>query len=686
MDLEPTESEVSAALNAGWSRIAGPLVILLAAAVATAPQFVRGNTCGHDFDIHLVSWFDCLSSWRHGILYPQWTQSANYGAGEPRFIFYPPLTWMLGGALGAVLPWRLAPMALTFLLLAATGLATRALARQALSDGAATLAGCAAIFSGYALFTAYERSAFGEMAAFWIPLLLLLAMRERAAGGGLWRQALDGSAAWLAVVLAGAWLSNAPLGVMSSYLLAAVALLLALLRRSWAPLLRAAVGAALGLGLAACYLAPAAYEQRWVDIHQATDDPGLMIENSFLFGHATAPGMELHNAELTRASWIAVVMIGVALLGMLVAWRRGTLPGDRSLWIPLAVIPAAVLVLLLPFSLPVWNLLPKLRFLQFPWRWLVVVEAPMAVFFAAAIWPRADRTGPSELNTESNTKRIPSEAEQPAEKLIGSGKKCQGTTSVVPQVQQNESGALAPEAHFSALESRTEPSSPTCCEELPASKRRARQRLWVSAACAAVFLASTAVAAFYFFQPCDDEDAVAPMVQVDQSGAGFEGVYEYEPIGADNGMVATGLPDACLVSNPQLPLGITDTPGANPDWWVEQNSCQATYAAQPPETQGNPEHLHISAVTPHAGAMILRLRTYPAWRITVNGQPARSLDRDDGLTAVPVPQGHVEVNADWTETADVKAGRWLTLLSLVLVAGLGFWERRRPAATRSHLS
>jgi len=46
----------------------------------------------------------------------------------------------------------------------------------------------------------------------------------------------------------------------------------------------------------------------------------------------------------------------------------------------------------------------------------------------------------------------------------------------------------------------------------------------------------------------------------------------------------------------------------------------------------------------------------------------------------------VEVNAEWTETADVKAGRWLTLLSLVLVAGLGFWERRRPAATRAHLS
>ena len=32
------------------------------------------------------------------------------------------------------------------------------------------------------------------------------------------------------------------------------------------------------------------------------------------------------------------------------------------------------------------DILPKLRFLQFPWRWLVVVEAPLGIFFAAAIW------------------------------------------------------------------------------------------------------------------------------------------------------------------------------------------------------------------------------------------------------------------------------------------------------------
>ena len=586
-----------------WARYAGPAVILLAASVAIAPQLLRGNSCGHDFDIHLVSWFDCVNSWRHGILYPQWTPSANYGAGEPRFIFYPPLTWMLGAALGLALPWALAPIALTFLLLAATGLATRALARQMLADAPATLAGCAALFSSYALFTAYERTAFGEMAAFWIPLLLLLVLRDRNASASTWRRAFDGSAALLALVLAGAWLSNAPLGVMASYLLAGVALVIALCDRSWTAIVRAATATIGGLGIAAFYLVPAAYEQRWVDIHQATDDPGLKIENSFLFGHPADPALALHNAELLRVSWIAVGMVGIALVGWYIARRRGALIAANRWWMPLVLIPLTVLLLQLPVSLPLWNVLPKLRFLQFPWRWLVVLEAPLGIFFAAAVWPRA---------TAYRTARVV-----------------------------------------------------------------------VATASTVLFLGSTAIAASTYFQPCDDEDAVAPMVSVYRSGAGFDGVYEYEPIGADNGVVATGLPDACLVADPQTKLGILDTPGANPDWWVEQNSCEAVFSASPKEAEANPEHLHFSATMPHAGALILRLRTYPAWRITVNGTPATQLaEREDGLMVVAVPQDRVELNADWTTTPDVRAGRWLTLLALVLLASLWVFERRNKPARR----
>jgi hypothetical protein len=580
----------------------------LAAFVALAPQLLRGNSCGHDFDFHLLSWLDVQQSWRNGLFYPHWASSANFGAGEPRFVFYPPLTWLLGAALGLALPWQFVPMVLTFLLLAGTGLATRALARQALPDGAATLAGCAALFSGYALFTAYERSAFGELSGgLWIPLVLLLILRDRHSSGPTVRRALDGSALPLALVMAGVWLSNVPLGVMASYLLAMVALAAALLKKSWAPVLRAALGAALGIGIAALYLVPAIVEQRWVDIRQAIDDPGLLIENSWIFARHANPLLELHDVELHRVSLIAVGMIAVALIGVLVSWLRRSLPADHRWWLPLALVPVAILFLQFPISLPVWNLLPKLRFLQFPWRWLVALEAPMAIFFASAVW-------------------------------------CAGRW----------------------------------------------RRVAVATLCAAFFLTSTVAAGRLFFQVCDDEDAVQGTLDVYRSGAGFLGTDEYEPPGADNSMLATGLPDSCLTSNPAVVLG-KGAEGVPPVWTAGQGTCETVYPATPESWRKRPEHLRIRAFLAHPGFLILRLRSYPAWRVMVNGQTVTSLPRrEDGLLAVPVLQGPVDLTVDWTTTPDVIAGRWLSGLAVLLLTGLwigeqklGFCERK---LARSRLS
>ncbi|MGP8250401.1 MAG: hypothetical protein ACLQHF_00090 [Terracidiphilus sp.] len=375
-------------------RLLGPLIIFIAAFIAIVPEFFRGASCGHDFDVHLVSWFDCLHAWRHGIIYPHWAPSPNYGAGEPRFVFYPPFTWMIGAALGAILPWTAVPIALTFLIFAATGLATRALARLALTDAQSTLAGCVAIFSGYALFTGYERSAFPELAGgFWLPLLMLFALRVRQPSAGLCRRAFDGSTLPLAIAFAGAWLSNLPLGVMAAYLLVALALLAAIAGKSWAPILRATVGGALGLGLAALYWLPAALEHNLVDVRQATQDPGSNFEYNWLFTHHADPTFALHDTINHQASWIAVIMFAVAIAAFLLAWRRHTLPSPTSSlrwWIPLAAIPVWVAFLCVPISRPAWHL-PAMQYLQYPWRWLEAVEAPMAIFFVAAIWPAARR-------------------------------------------------------------------------------------------------------------------------------------------------------------------------------------------------------------------------------------------------------------------------------------------------------
>jgi len=574
-------------------------VILAAALVATLPQILHGNSCGHDFDFHLVSWLDAQQNWREGVLYPHWTPSANYGAGEPRFIFYPPLSWMLGAALGLVMSWKAVPIAMTFLILAGTGLATRALARQTLSEGPSTLAGCAALFSGYALFTAYERSDFGElMGGFWIPLLLLFILRDRAPKASLWRRAFDGSTAALALIIAGAWLSNAPLGVMACYLLAAISLAAALLHRTAAPLLRASVGVTLGVGLVSFYVLPAAQEQHWVDIRQAIlDDPGYRVENNWIFARHADPALELHDLELLKASAIATTMLAVAVSALLVCWARHQLRTRTQWWIAMAVIPVGVLFLQFPVSAPLWNLLPKLRFLQFPWRWLVVLEAPMGIFFASAIWSRARGW-----------------------------------------------------------------------------------RIATLATCIAAFSVATAFAGFSFFQECDDEDAVAGMLSVYHAGTGFEGTDEYAPANADNSLLAMRLPEACLADSATTTLG-RDSDGQM-EWGADQGSCTQTFPAAPLPARPAAEHLRIEADPRKDGFLILRLRSYPAWQVRVNGQLKENLpERADGLIVVPVAAGHDSITADWTATPDVLLSRWLSGFALLLFAGLWRFEQRL-----SHLS
>ncbi|MGB8028180.1 MAG: 6-pyruvoyl-tetrahydropterin synthase-related protein [Terracidiphilus sp.] len=575
---------------------------MLAAAVAMVPQLIRGNSCGHDFNVHFVSWLDCLNAWRHGIPYPHWTPSANYGAGEPRFVFYPPLTWMLGAALGAILPWNLAPIALTFIIFAATGLATRALALEVLDDLPATLAGCVSIFSGFTLFTGYERCAFPEFAGgFWLPLLILFALRDRHPSASLVRRTFDGSTAPLALALSGAWLSNLPLGVIAGYLLAGIALLWAIVNKSWAPLLRAAVGTVLGLGLAAIYWVPATLQRHWVDISQATEDPGYNFENSWLFSRHANPLLALHDVILRQVSWIAVSMIAVALIAVFICWRRGTLPapkisGSRRWWIPLAAIPAVVLFLLFPISRPVWHTLPQMPFLQYPWRWLEAVEAPMAIFFVAAIWP---------------------------------------------------------------------------------SSRDARvARGVILGTFAALFVVATIYAGTAFFQVCYPEDTVQSMMVDYRAGAGFEGMYEYEPPNGDISSVPTGIPDACLVTAPNIVLGKPDPddPDANPAWAPDQGTCQATFVAVG-GSQANPEHRRILATIPHSGYLVLHLLGYPAWSIRLNGKLLTNLpSRDDGLIVVPVPPGPINLTIDWTTSPGDLAGRWISVLSALLLITLSLCE------------
>jgi hypothetical protein len=355
-------------------------LLLAVVGIAVLPLAWRGPSCGQDFDFHLQNWLEMARSWQEGVLYPHWSASANYLAGEPRYIFYPPLSRLLGGALGCVLPWAWTALAFTLATLLGAGFAFRAMAREWAGDDNAAVAACLYVVNPYMMFLVYERGALAELlAAVWMPLLVLYGLRR------------GKSLVPLALTIAALWLTNAPAGVMGCYALAAIALVAVVERRSWTLVGRAAGAVVLGLGLAGFWLLPAIYEQRWVQIDRAIG-PLMRVRDSFLFGFVRTAGtpadetfeLRYHNHILGMASWIVVALMLATLVAGWVAWRR-----KSAVWLPLAICGVAICALQLRGSEAIWRHAPEMAFLQFPWRWMLVLGVICAAMVGLAMGPNA---------------------------------------------------------------------------------------------------------------------------------------------------------------------------------------------------------------------------------------------------------------------------------------------------------
>lgn len=159
-----------------------------------------------------------------------------------------------------------------------------------------------------------------------------------------------------------------------------------------------------------------------------------------------------------------------------------------------------------------------------------------------------------------------------------------------------------------------------------------------------------------FRQYCGTGYAASDLISGFASGNPHDSTDEYPPVGAKIHAVVDG----------------------NPPWWITADPL----AAPPrniPDTY-SPEiaqRLHFSVESSRPEFLVINLRDYRAWRITVNGVViTRGPHRVDGLIVLPIAKGQSVINIRYVWTADRVYGWLLTALGLMMFFAIWRAERR----------
>jgi uncharacterized membrane protein (UPF0136 family) len=342
------------------------LTIIVAGIAAIIPIIVWGIPSGGDLPNHFRFVQPFYESILNGHIYPGWLAESNYGFGDARFRFYPPGLYYLLTIFRSGAGWYWASVSTFAFLSVVGGLGAYFWARSSHSINVAMAAGLLYMIAPYHLNELYQASLLSEYAACSV-LPFLFAFVERVC-----RRRNAGDIAGLAASYALLGLTHLPLTVIGSLSVALYALLLLTRERFWSTLTRLSVGVAIGLAASAFFWFNMVAELPWIKGNSANQNVYYDYRGNFLFSPS---------ALTNRNTWYAN-LLGLAVLGMLLPAL--VLVKKRALRAVL-VVTVVSFFMTTELSRPLWFVIPKLRDVQFPWRWLAITSLFGSALLAASL-------------------------------------------------------------------------------------------------------------------------------------------------------------------------------------------------------------------------------------------------------------------------------------------------------------
>ncbi|HVG23846.1 MAG TPA: glycosyltransferase family 39 protein, partial [Thermoanaerobaculia bacterium] len=374
------------------SSAALPYALLVAALVLPlAAPFIGGaQPNGHDALQYLPRVTEFHENIRAGILFPRWAPDLGSGQGQPIFVVNPPLFYYLTEVLHLVgLSFVGAMNAACVLLIFAAAASMFLLGRWWFGASGGALAAIAYVYAPYFLVDLYVRTAFAEFSAFpFYPLVLYGFARH--AESRQRKYLLIAALAWGAI-----WFAHSPAALLFSPLLGAFVLFLAWRARSARLLLAHLLTAAAGMLLSAAIWLPSVVEAK--DTHAERLTVGVLrYSNHFVtpaqfFTNVWGYGPSVPGAEDGMPFTLGWPHLLVAIIAAVAIARSDSRPWKE--WVAFFGGATFLLCFLMTErSHAVWDAVPQLHYVAFPWRLLASASFCLALVIGAIVLalPRLD--------------------------------------------------------------------------------------------------------------------------------------------------------------------------------------------------------------------------------------------------------------------------------------------------------
>jgi len=367
------------------------LSIAISASICTLPFFIHQTLfVSHDIKFHLFQSLQFYKSIASGTLLPRWALDANNGYGSPNFVFYSPLSYYVVSLFNSIIPSLIVSViASIWLSLFLSGLTMFVTIRKFAGSINGLICAFVYQFIPFHVIDLYLRGTIAELFGFiWFPLIItyLIDLFEH--------KKIRSSFIGFSISYAGLILTH----LVSAFIFGLIIAIYAFMNMySIKKFIIVSLSSMLSIALAAYFIIPIFFEIPYVSINYIHSYPFSNYNNNFL--------LQLNNiiSVLTMRSvqnnviglLDIVVLLELVLFCVLVYFvcknKKYTHITENRLFTFSIYIFLLSFFMATPLSRWLWNLLPPLNTIQFPWRWVAFMD--VALIFVFAVFLKEGKDG-----------------------------------------------------------------------------------------------------------------------------------------------------------------------------------------------------------------------------------------------------------------------------------------------------